>query len=170
MNPICDSTNIVITKCNHCFHTSCLMSNVDHNDFRCPCCRTTMIEKLTNYSEPFQDNVLRGMRLLLSNATGEQITLENDNCEENIEQLQLLRQQEEEEEEINDIPSLEYITEKLCDKGITTNQLVQCMLRCHYEYVYDLEVTKSVNDVYGKIRAIIHNYHIQNYQRELHDT
>ncbi len=44
--PICFETigekNVIITECGHKFHTSCLMTNITHNGFGCPYCRTLM--------------------------------------------------------------------------------------------------------------------------------
>lgn len=47
--PICMDTidvnvNCVITECGHTFHTKCLLTNVAHNGFGCPYCRTEMID------------------------------------------------------------------------------------------------------------------------------
>jgi len=39
--------NCVTTKCNHSFHSSCLMQNVAINGFTCPCCRAIMAERNT---------------------------------------------------------------------------------------------------------------------------
>ena len=48
--PICmdnieDMCNKVITECGHIFHCSCLMKNVNHNGFKCPCCRSKMADE-----------------------------------------------------------------------------------------------------------------------------
>jgi hypothetical protein len=44
--PICFDTigdkNNIITECGHYFHASCLMTNITHNGFGCPCCRALM--------------------------------------------------------------------------------------------------------------------------------
>ena len=47
--PICmfnieGNTNKVSTDCGHCFHAKCLFKNVSHNGFKCPLCRTTMLD------------------------------------------------------------------------------------------------------------------------------
>ena len=51
--PICleivePRANRVITECGHIFHCSCLMTNVSHNGFACPYCRTAMAEEVTD--------------------------------------------------------------------------------------------------------------------------
>lgn len=49
--PICmeviefaSSLNYLVTQCGHAFHTSCLLNNVLHNGFGCPCCRRTLVD------------------------------------------------------------------------------------------------------------------------------
>lgn len=47
--PICMETvhsdiNCVITACKHTFHTSCLLTNIVHNGFGCPYCRSEMVD------------------------------------------------------------------------------------------------------------------------------
>ena len=44
MDDIVNNVNCVTTECGHCFHASCLMTNVAHNGFECPYCRTKMAE------------------------------------------------------------------------------------------------------------------------------
>jgi len=46
--PICmevvhSTVNCVITECGHTFHTRCLLTNIVHNGFGCPYCRTEMV-------------------------------------------------------------------------------------------------------------------------------
>lgn len=46
--PICmevveSNINCVITECGHTFHTRCLLTNIVHNGFGCPYCRTKMV-------------------------------------------------------------------------------------------------------------------------------
>ena len=38
--------NRVITECGHIFHCKCLVTNIAHNGFACPYCRTAMAEKI----------------------------------------------------------------------------------------------------------------------------
>ena len=51
--PICfdvinGDKNKVTTECGHQFHARCLMQNVAHNGFDCPCCRTEMAKEPHN--------------------------------------------------------------------------------------------------------------------------
>jgi hypothetical protein len=59
--PICMDTidpykNRVTTECGHTFHCSCLMTNVSHNGFACPYCRTAMaeeVEEIHGYNDDY---------------------------------------------------------------------------------------------------------------------
>lgn len=98
--PICldnisGSKNIVITECGHSFHCSCLMTNVSHNGFKCPYCRTKMCENDDSdsddddeststdestdsvYTEIHEDDMLRGLRLFNNIINGEEHTEED---------------------------------------------------------------------------------------------
>lgn len=44
MDVIGDKNNIT-TECGHRFHASCIMTNVSHNGFNCPCCRAVMADE-----------------------------------------------------------------------------------------------------------------------------
>ena len=79
--PICmdnieDMCNKVITECGHIFHCSCLMKNVNHNGFKCPCCRSKMADESDGDSDDesdgesdeerieFGENVLTSFRII----------------------------------------------------------------------------------------------------------
>ncbi len=93
--PIClenisGSKNMVITECGHSFHCNCLMTNVSHNGFKCPYCRTKMCENDDDddddseedddestetdsvYTEIYEDDMLRGLRLFNNIINGEE--------------------------------------------------------------------------------------------------
>ena len=50
--------NIIVTECGHTFHCKCMMTNISHNGFSCPCCRTNMIDEDENENdeEDINDN------------------------------------------------------------------------------------------------------------------
>ena len=88
MDQIEETKNRVTTECGHCFHASCLMTNVAHNGFGCPYCRTAMTAEVAsensddNYDEfsfdsqeepDYNDHVLRGSRWLFQRAEGEEV-------------------------------------------------------------------------------------------------
>ena len=51
MDAIDPNKNRVTTECGHTFHCSCLMTNVSHNGFACPYCRTAMAEEVESENE-----------------------------------------------------------------------------------------------------------------------
>jgi hypothetical protein len=78
MEVIVTTKNIVITECGHTFHCSCLMTNVAHNGFGCPYCRTAMAEEVDVEQSEYEgdgsitdsvnaaiheDDMLRGFRM-----------------------------------------------------------------------------------------------------------
>lgn len=70
MNPV---TNFVITECGHNFHTNCLMENISHNGFACPCCRSLMTkdkeEESNDVDEDNEDDIdeyaFNGLRFVM---------------------------------------------------------------------------------------------------------
>jgi hypothetical protein len=56
MEVIVTTKNIVITECGHTFHCSCLMTNVAHNGFGCPYCRTAMAEEVDVEQSEYEDD------------------------------------------------------------------------------------------------------------------
>jgi hypothetical protein len=59
--PICMDTvdrkiNCVITECGHAFHSRCLLTNVLHNGFGCPYCRSVLIDSKLLEEEDEDDN------------------------------------------------------------------------------------------------------------------
>jgi hypothetical protein len=170
--PICmdeiEEKNKVTTECGHCFHTSCLMKNIAHNGFGCPYCRTAMAEQPVDnntdedYDEfsideeeegpDYNDNVLRGARWLFQRVEGEEV----DDDEDSV--------LDEEEEELEDdaVPSVDYITEKLIQQGVTMKQLLKSILLFdHIEYQDDESFERENNQLFGKLRIIISNYEPQ---------
>lgn len=51
MDDLVVTTNFTKTECGHCFHTSCLMTNVTHNGFGCPYCREKMAKEAEDEDE-----------------------------------------------------------------------------------------------------------------------
>ena len=57
MDAVQSTINCVITECGHTFHTRCLLTNIVHNGFDCPYCRTEMVpEKLLQTEEEEEDD------------------------------------------------------------------------------------------------------------------
>ena len=169
--PICmDSIDIkkncVTTDCGHCFHASCLMTSVAHNGFGCPYCRAVMAEvpkeeeEEDDYfdeeedDEMFSEYSLRGFRFFFNNLNEE----ENDN-EDNLEEDEDNEEEEEEEEEEGPPkPSIDFITQKLLEQGITMEKLIKSCLIDHDEYEEEIEFEMVSREVFGKLRTIISNF------------
>jgi len=160
MDNILETTNKVITECGHCFHTSCLMTNISHNGFGCPYCRTVMAEESScsededAYEQGFyqeeEDYSLRGMRWLFQRVNEEPIEEDDDESDE---------EEDEAEEESVPKPSVEYLTYKLMREGVTMEQLVKTLLLQHEEYEENEEEFDHVSDnLFGKIRIILSNF------------
>ena len=168
--PICmdeiDEKNKVTTECGHCFHTSCLMTNVAHNGFGCPYCRTAMAEEPADnntdeeYDEfsfdeeeegpDYNDNVLRGARWLFQRAEGEDLDEEEDS---------VLDENEEVVEEQVDKPSVDYIVERLVQQGVTMADLVKSVLLFdHGEFEHEESFERGDSELFGKFRIIISNF------------
>ena len=127
--PIClenisSSKNMVITECGHSFHCSCLMTNISHNGFSCPYCRTKMCENDESddddsedddddddestetdsvYSEIHEDDMLRGLRLFNNIINGEEHTQEDISEERFYEAyLEMVERNNNDQQENND--------------------------------------------------------------------
>lgn len=48
MEPISEDEDVVMTKCKHKFHASCIFQNVKTNGFKCPNCRGQLLPTQTN--------------------------------------------------------------------------------------------------------------------------
>jgi hypothetical protein len=167
------TSNHVTTECGHTFHTSCLMKNVAHRGFACPCCRTTMAEEPENddndvyhYSnrnqedededdefeyDRFDDIALRGFRFFMNNLEGTEHEHED-----------ILEEQEDMEEEDSvdtPKPTPAFIVQKLMEQGVTMEDLVKSMLKDHEEYNDEEEEYMQIDDdLFGKFRIVISNY------------
>ena len=166
MDDINVSVNCVTTECGHCFHASCLMRNVAHNGFDCPYCRAEMAEQPPKEEEEdeweddeeevYDDFALRGLRLFTNNINGVQhdpLDISDENAE---------NEEEVEEERVPiEKPSPMLIANKLGEKGITMEDLVKVILmKDHAEYEENEEEFTDIDDnIFGKIRIIISNYH-----------
>jgi hypothetical protein len=157
------SKNCVTTECGHCFHANCLMTSVAHNGFGCPYCRTAMAEEVQEeesvYSdendyeeERFDDDALTSFRMFHQMINNEEVEEEPEIEEEEV---------DEEEEEQPAVPSVDFMTNKLKEYGITMEDLVKSLLGNHEEYtntdmIENIDRTSSV--IYGKMRIIINNF------------
>jgi hypothetical protein len=170
--PICfetlsGNTNHINTQCGHQFHASCLMRNITHNGFACPCCRTVMAEfhedsddesdddsvsddESESGQERYGEYALRGFRLFTNRLEGREHALEDTRMENIVEVYHNYNGQGER-------PTIQYITEKLQEQGITYLQLVSALLADHEEYEMSDITQDTASDLWGKFRVIISN-------------
>jgi hypothetical protein len=98
----------------------------------------------SQYSE--SNYTLRGFRLFMSRVENE----EQD--PEDIEEEYTIVFEGEETEKL---PSVEYITEKMLEKGVTMYQLVKCLMLDHEEYEDWDDAGDIFQDISQRIREII---------------
>lgn len=169
--------NCITTECGHCFHASCLMKSIAHTGFGCPYCRTAMaeVENIRGHhvieddeddddylagddEEIFDDYALRGFRFFWNNINEEEIDEEDDADEEQEDEWVDDADAGEEDE---NIPSPQYVADKLKRQGVTYDELVHLLLyKDHEEYDNDDNdaVDRLDGQVFGKIRIIVSNY------------
>jgi len=160
--------NCVTTECGHCFHASCLMTSVAHNGFGCPYCRTAMAEEPADdesseygsvdeeeEDDMFDDDALRGFRFFFNNLDGE-----HHDAEDIIEEEEMNQEDDAEEEEPDvNVPTTDFVAQKLREQGVTFEQLVHMMCNLdHNEYIDDDAAERFSDELFGKMRIIISNY------------
>lgn len=180
--PICFDTigdkNNITTECGHKFHASCLMTNVNSNGFNCPCCRSLMVtpdveddsdsdsdsdsegsytitsETISSDSEDYnlQDNeyVLRGFRFFMNQQENIQHDEEDEADEDDDEEYEADR-----EMQISILPTVENITGKIIEKGISMNQLVGAMMSITAEFEIHSDMADSYRDIWKTINNVI---------------
>ena len=140
--------NSIVTECGHTFHANCLMKNVAHNGFDCPCCRAVMAEQLEEdldeddeeeYEDEDEDEeyILRGMRWLFQRANNGVV------------------------DEDEDKPSASFIAEKLLQQGTSVEDLVKYILMDHPSYDDEEEYDSNSLELFNKIEAIVSNFSSQ---------
>ena len=174
MDEINMNTNCVTTECGHTFHCSCLFKNAAHNGFGCPYCRKVLAEELIEdeededdddyeedeedddwfeaEEEPFNNRPLTSFRMFHQRLNGEEVEEEEE---------ELIEEQEENDYDDAENPNAVYIGKRLEDRGINYDQLVKSLL--HLEHNISLRgrplvYERTSLEVYGQIRAIIHQY------------
>jgi hypothetical protein len=145
----------VITQCEHCFHTSCLMKNVVINGYACPLCRRALGKEDNEDNDADDDSITttelyplnhnssisEGSRIIMGEVTSRNISPPLVNV------LPVIVK-----------PTPAFITSKLVEQGITMEYLVKALLKDHDEY--DEEESEFINiddDLFGYLRIIISN-------------
>jgi hypothetical protein len=170
MEAISGHNNKVSTECGHCFHTNCLMKSVAHNGFGCPYCRTAMAEiqeekedeesirsdEEEDEEEVYDDYALRGFRFFFNN-------LENvEHDSEDVEEEERVEEDVVEEEAEEAKPSVQYVTQKLIQQGVTIEHLIRALLSGHDEYIEDEDLDRTEDYVFGQFRIAISNWSPEN--------
>jgi hypothetical protein len=176
--PICmdrieEEKNRITTECGHCFHASCLMTNVAHNGFGCPYCRTAMTAEVASVNSDeeyddfsfdsqeeegpdYNDHVLRGARWMFQRAEGEEVD-DSDESESESES-----ESDDERVEVQARPTVDYIVERLVQRGVSMEDMVKSLLlRDHEEYRFHDEFERGDGELFGKLRIIISNFRPQ---------
>ena len=98
-------------------------------------------------------NVLRGARWLFQRAEGEELDDDEDS------DLDEDEDEEPERVEVEPRAPVDYIVEKLVQRGVTMADLVKSILiRDHEEYQFHDEFDRADDELFGKFRIIISNY------------
>lgn len=163
--PICfeliDKVNSLTTECGHTFHTSCLMKNVAHNGFGCPYCRKAMAEIVqdTEMPELISENIFEtGWG---TEEPGWDSEEPNQWTVEPVWESEAWISEplaENRETRLRVKPTVEEITQKLADQGITMRHFVQAFLKDHGAYDEEEPDFMRVDDeLYEIIEEIIEN-------------
>ena len=173
MDRIEEEKNRITTECGHCFHASCLMTNVAHNGFGCPYCRTAMTAEVASVNSDeeyddfsfdsqeeegpdYNDHVLRGARWMFQRAEGEEVD-DSDESESESES-----ESDDERVEVQARPTVDYIVERLVQRGVSMEDMVKSLLlRDHEEYRFHDEFERGDGELFGKLRIIISNFRPQ---------
>ena len=189
--PICmdciGPINCITTECGHIFHANCLIKNMERNGFSCPCCRSQMVEEREESDDDSDDSdyetdddsdhdsdgyesiidddeyALRGLRFFTNLLEGE----EHDQLDI-IDEYQDEREQEQEQQEQQErqIPSVDFVAEKLREQGVTFEQLIAWTLIDHTKGVIEqiindekmVELETYSGNIYEKFKTIIDNF------------
>ena len=203
--PICyehvDPTkNCMTTECGHTFHANCIMTNIRHNGFGCPFCRTEMAavahDDEDDEDETIEDNEEDDEDDDDDEDEGEvepyeQRTLIDEDYSLRGFRLFMNRIDEEHPEAddtgydyllsynpqeygglgLREIPTIDAMTTILQSRGITMYQLVASIMNDHEEYMECEAATAQADMLWQTMRGIITGFTgIQAAQRSLHQV
>lgn len=158
METILGDSNRVVTECGHCFHTNCLMTHVAMRGFGCPYCRNQM---MTYMEEPEEEQMDESYVPEQTQDISSIIAYEED-VVPNILTLDDLNLEEEEEDapRENSPPSPNVMAQKLLERGVTFESLVQLLMGELPEYSHmndrlNLPIEKFV---YDKMNDVLREY------------
>ena len=146
MDDLIGINNTVTTECGHKFHASCLMQNIAHNGFSCPYCRNVMIEDISETEEEEETDTLDDEE----EYDDEEDDDEDDEEEEDYINSRMLDNERmynrtlvcvrnlfaetEEERTIRPPPPVEWITQKMTERGFTLDRFVKAILMDYDDY------------------------------------
>lgn len=146
--PICfeliEKVNSLTTECGHTFHTSCIMKNVARNGFSCPYCRAIMAESVAESQEIFDQDLPE---------------LEPSDTPENLWDINP-NDWVVEDRVVSDRfrikPSVDQITQRLVEQGITTRHFVQAFLKDHALYGdEEVDFMRVDDELFERIEEVI---------------
>jgi hypothetical protein len=105
--------------------------------------------------EIFDQSALRGFRFFWNNIHGDEHD-ENDEADEQA--IEDWAREESDEPDVN-VPTTDFVAQKLREQGVTFEQLVHMMCNLdHEEFTQDEQAERFSNELFGKIRVIVSNY------------
>jgi hypothetical protein len=107
--------------------------------------------------EMFDEDALRGFRFFWNILNGEEHDEDDDADEQQLEEWADMASRQEPESNEN-VPTADFVAQKLRQQGVSYEQLVKMMLLQHEEYAEDEEAERLDNETFGKIRIIVSNY------------
>jgi hypothetical protein len=159
--------NRVVTDCGHAFHCACLMQNAVHNGFGCPYCRTALATDVEEEEDAddddetiedsiFEEDTLTSFRMFHQQLDGEEIEEEPEHVENDWSTVDGDEEYVTNEDER--MPDAAYIARKLVEQRVSMEDLVKNLIMLDHPSICLEEYERPANGVYGKIRAIVHQY------------
>ena len=109
--------------------------------------------------EMFDEDALRGFRFFWNLLNGEEHDEDDDADEQQLEEWADRAARENEDEIAPNVPSTDFVAQKLQDQGVTFEQLVKAICQTDHEEYEDDELAERIgNELFGKIRIIVSNY------------
>jgi hypothetical protein len=109
--------------------------------------------------EMFDDDALRGFRFFFNNLDGEAHDVDDE-----AEEAEMDAEEETEDDAEPDVnvPTTDFVAQKLREQGVTFEQLVRLVCNIdHEEYSGDEQADRFGDELFGKIRIIVSNYQPQ---------
>lgn len=162
MDDLIGINNTVTTECGHQFHATCLMQNIAHNGFSCPYCRNVMIEDISETETEIDEDDNEDDNEDDDNTTidSSMVGLSDNEYMYNL-TLVCVRNLfvDNEEERINRPPPVEWITQKMIERGFTLDRFVKAILMDYDDYNdIEEECLEEADIIYEHILHIVEDY------------